>query len=98
VAGSWRRLHNEELHNLYTSQNVIRVIKSGGMRWVGHVASMVKTKNAHKILVGKPEGNNRSEYLDIHQKIILEWILGKCGENIWPGFIWLRKGTTGGLL
>jgi len=40
VVGGWRRLHNEELHNLYTSQNIIRVIKSRRMRWVGHVACM----------------------------------------------------------
>jgi hypothetical protein len=41
LAGGWRRLHNEELHNLYTSLNIIRVIKSRRMRWAGHVACMV---------------------------------------------------------
>jgi hypothetical protein len=57
VAGSWRRLHNEELHNLYTSQNFIRVIKLRRMRWAGQVARMVEMRNAYKkILLGKPEG------------------------------------------
>jgi len=51
VVGGWRRLHNEELHNLYTT----RVIKSRRMRWTGHVSCMGEMRNAYKILVGKPE-------------------------------------------
>jgi hypothetical protein len=50
VAGGWRRLHNEELHNLYTSQNIIRAIKSRTLRWAGHVAHMVEMSYAYKIL------------------------------------------------
>jgi hypothetical protein len=57
VVGSWRRLHNEELHNLYTSPNVSRVIKPRRMRWARHVAHMGEMRNAYNILVGKPEGN-----------------------------------------
>jgi len=45
VAGGWRRLHNEELHNLYASSNIIRMIKSRRMRWVGHIARMGDMKN-----------------------------------------------------
>jgi hypothetical protein len=56
VAGVWRRLHNEELHNMYTSPNIIRVIKSWNMRWAGYVARMVEMINAYNILFGKPEG------------------------------------------
>jgi hypothetical protein len=56
VTGYWRKLHNEELHNLYSSPNIIRMIKSKRMRWVGHVARMRETRNAYRILVGKPEG------------------------------------------
>jgi hypothetical protein len=56
VTGDWRKLHNEELQNLYSSPNIIRMITSRRMRWAGHVARMGKTKNAHRILVGKPEG------------------------------------------
>jgi hypothetical protein len=56
VVGGWRRLHNEELHNLYASSNIIRVIKSRRMRWVGHVAHTGEVKNAYKVLIGKPLG------------------------------------------
>jgi hypothetical protein len=57
VAGGWRRLHNEELHNnLYTSPNIIRVIKSGRMTWARHVARMGQMRNGCTILVEKPEG------------------------------------------
>jgi len=49
MAGGWRRLHNEKLHNLYASPNVIRVNKSWRMRWEGHIAHMTKMKNAYKI-------------------------------------------------
>jgi hypothetical protein len=51
----WRKLHNEELHNLYSSQSIIRIIKSRRMRWAGHVARMEK-RTAYRILVEKPEG------------------------------------------
>jgi hypothetical protein len=56
VTGEWRRLHNEELNNLYSSPNIIRVIKSRRMRWVGHVARMGEGSDAYRVLVGKPEG------------------------------------------
>jgi hypothetical protein len=55
VVGDWRKLHNEELHNLYSSPNTIRMIKSRGMGWAGHVARMGEKRNAYRILVGKPE-------------------------------------------
>jgi hypothetical protein len=56
VTGEWRRLHNEELNNLYSSPNIIRVIKSRRMRWAGHVARMGEGRGAYRILVGRPEG------------------------------------------
>jgi hypothetical protein len=52
VTGDWRKLHNEELHNLYSSPNIIRFIKSRRMRWAGHVARMGEKKNAYRIMVG----------------------------------------------
>ena len=51
--GEWRRLHNEELHSLYPSPNIIRVIKSRRLRWAGHVARMEEGRSAFKILTGK---------------------------------------------
>jgi hypothetical protein len=54
--GSWRKLHNDELDNLYSSQNIVRVIKSRTMRWVGHVARMEEGMGIYGVLVGRPEG------------------------------------------
>jgi hypothetical protein len=56
VRGGWRKLHNEELHNLYSSPSIIRMIKSRRMRWAGNVGRMGAKRNAYTILVGKPEG------------------------------------------
>jgi hypothetical protein len=56
VTGDWRKLHNEELHNLYSSPNIIRMIKSMRMRWEGHVTRTGEKRNAFRILVEKPEG------------------------------------------
>jgi hypothetical protein len=56
VTADWRKLHNEELHNVYSSPNIIRMMKSRRMRWAGHVARMGETRNAYRILVGKPGG------------------------------------------
>jgi hypothetical protein len=54
--GSWRKLHNDELYDLYSSPNIVRVIKSSRMRWAGHVARMGEGRCAYRILVGRPEG------------------------------------------
>jgi hypothetical protein len=51
----WRKLHNEDLHNPYDLPNILRMIKSRGMKWAGHVARMGANMNSHGILVGKPE-------------------------------------------
>ena len=56
VTGEWRRLQNEELNDLYCLPNIIRVIRSRGMRWVGRVACMGARRDVYRILVGKPEG------------------------------------------
>jgi hypothetical protein len=54
--GGWRKLHNEELHNLYSSPSIIRIIKSRRMRWAGHVVGMGEKRNVYRLLAGKPEG------------------------------------------
>jgi hypothetical protein len=56
VTGEWRKLHNEELHNLHSSSSIIRIIKPRRMTWVGHVAQMGEKRNMYRLLVGKPEG------------------------------------------
>jgi hypothetical protein len=53
--GSWRKLHNDELYDLYSSPNIVRVIKSRRMRWAGHVARMGEGRGAYRVLVGRPE-------------------------------------------
>jgi len=58
VKGEWRRLHNEELNDLYSSPNIVRVIKSRRMRLAGHVARMSEERGVCRVLVGKPEGRS----------------------------------------
>jgi hypothetical protein len=55
VTGEWRKLHKEELNDLYTLPNIVRVVKSRRMSWAGHVARMGKDRGVHRLLVGKPE-------------------------------------------
>ena len=56
VTGEWRKLHNEELNDLYCSPNIVRMIKSRRKRWAGHVARMGERRGVYRVLVGKPEG------------------------------------------
>jgi hypothetical protein len=74
VAGGWIRLHNEELHNLYTSPYIISVIKSRRVRWAGNVALTGDIRNADIILVGNLKEREHSEDISIDENIILEWI------------------------
>jgi len=59
VTEEWRRLHNEELNDLYSSPNIVRVIKSKRMRWAGHAARMGEERGVYRVLVGKPEGRRQ---------------------------------------
>jgi hypothetical protein len=74
VTRGWRKLHNEEIHNLYSSPSIIRMIKSRRMRGAGHVARMGERRNACRILVGKSEGR-RPFGIPIRRWTILKWIL-----------------------
>ena len=56
ITGEWRKLHNAELHALYSSPNITRSLKSRRLRWAGHVARMEQSRCAYRVLVGKPEG------------------------------------------
>jgi hypothetical protein len=56
VTGEWRKLHNEQLNDLYSLPSIVRVVKLRRMRWTGHVARMAEERGVHRVLVGKPEG------------------------------------------
>ena len=72
IRGEWRRLHNEELNDLYSSPNIIQVIKSRRMRWVGHVACMGQRGDAYRILVGKPEEKRHLKDPGLNGRIIVK--------------------------
>jgi hypothetical protein len=87
VTGGWRKLHNEELHNVYSSSSIIIMIKSRRMRYQGHVARMRKKRNVYRILVGKPRRK------EITRKTRRKWM-----DNIrmvrrevgWGGMDWIH--------
>jgi hypothetical protein len=84
VTGGCRKLRNEELHNLYSSPNIIRIIKSRRMRWAGHVAPMGSKRNAYRILVGKPEekrppGRPRHRWVDNIIMCVGDNVTNNCG-------------------
>jgi hypothetical protein len=74
VTGKWGKWHNKELHDLYYSPSIIRIIKLRKVRWVGHVARMREKRKAYMLLVGKPEGNRLLGGLRRRWWIILGWI------------------------
>jgi hypothetical protein len=98
VTGEWRRLHNKELYALYTSPNIIRVIKSRRLRWAGHVARMGERRGAYRALVRKPEGRNHLKDQGVDGRIILKWTCERLDGGALTGSIWLRIGTGGELL
>jgi hypothetical protein len=87
VIGEWRKLHNEELHNLYSSPHIIRQIKSRRMRWAGHVACIGEERKLYKVLVGKAEGKRplgrpKHRWEDVNRMDLRETGLG--------GVDWIR--------
>jgi hypothetical protein len=77
VTGGWRKLHNEELHGLYSSPSIVRVIKARRMRWAGHVARMGEVRGASNILVGMSEGRRPLGRPTVDGRTTSRWILGK---------------------
>jgi len=96
LTGEWRRLHNEKLSDLYSSPNIVRVIKSRRMRWVGHVARMGEERGVY---IGSCWGNRREgdHWGDLG---VDGWILGRNSRRwdvgIWTGLNWPRIETGGG--
>ena len=93
VTGEWRKLHNEELNDLYSLPNIVRVVKSRRMRWAGHVARMGEDRGLHRVLVGKPEGKSHWGDEDVDGRIILRRIFRKLEGVVGTGWSWLRIGT-----
>jgi hypothetical protein len=85
VRGQWRKLHNGELHNFHLSADVIKQIKSGRMRWAGHVARMGEGRNVYRVLVEKPKENDHLKDQDVDGRMGSIWTLGKlvggCGVD-----------------
>ena len=84
VISEWRKLHNEELSDLYSLPNILRVVKSRRMRWAGHVARMEEGRDVHRVLVGKPEGKRplgrpRRRWED-NIRMDLQEVGGSCGD------------------
>jgi hypothetical protein len=98
VMGDWRKLHNGELHNLYSSPFIIREIKSRRMRWAGHVARMGEGRNVYRVLVGKPEGKRPLGRQRHRWEDGIKMDLREIGWGVWSGFTWLRIGIFGWLL
>jgi hypothetical protein len=86
VTGGWRRLHNEELPDLYSSPSIIRIIRSRRMRWAGHVARMGEKRNAYRLLEGKPEGKRPLEKPRHRWVNNIRMDLGEVG---WGGVDWI---------
>jgi hypothetical protein len=91
-------LHNEELHDLYSSPSIIRIIKSRRMRWEGHVARMGEKRNAYRLSVESQKERDHWEDQDVGGLIILGRILERWDGVMWTGLVWLRIGTGGELL
>jgi hypothetical protein len=98
VTGEWRKLHNEELHNLYPFPDIIRQVKSRRMRWAAHVARMGEERKACNVLVGKPEGKRPLGRPRRMWEDGIRMILGRLAWWVWIGFDCLRTRAGGGLL
>jgi len=81
VTGEWRKIHNEELNDLYCSPNIVRVIKSRRMRWVGHVARMGERRDVYRVLVRKAEGKRPLGRPKPRRKVKIKMDLREVGSG-----------------
>jgi hypothetical protein len=96
--GSWRKLHNDELHSLYSSPNIVRVIKSRRIRWAGHIARMREGRGVYRVLVWRPKGKRLQRRPRGRWEDNIKMDFREIGINGRTGFSWLRIGFSGGLL
>jgi len=89
----WRKLHNEDLNDLYSSPNIARVIKENEMGRACSVSG--EGRDIYRVLVGKPEGRRPLGRQGVKGRIILSWIFRKWDVGVWNGSNWLRIGTSG---
>ena len=96
VTGEWRKLHNKELYDLYSSPNIGRVIKSRRMRWAGHVARVGKGRGVYRVLVGTPEGKRSLGRLrcgwEDNIKMKLQEVGWGRGLGSWDGVVGWGRG------
>ena len=95
MTGECRKLHNEELNDLYSSPNIVRLIKSRSMRWAGHEACMWERRGVYRVLVGETEGKDHFGDPDVNGRNLLRCIFRMWDVGIWTGSSWLRIGTGG---
>ena len=95
VTEKWRKLHNEELSDLYSLPNIVQVVKSRRMRWAGHVARMGEERGVHRVMVGNLRERDHWGDQDADGRIILRWILMKWEGVVGTGWSCLRIGTGG---
>jgi hypothetical protein len=93
VTGEWSKLHNEELHDLYSSPSIVRVIKLRRMRSAGHVARMGEERGVYRVLVGKSEGKRPLGRLRNRWEDNIRMDLQEVGCGVWTGLGWLRIET-----
>jgi hypothetical protein len=85
VTGEWRKLHNEELNDLYSLPNIVRVVKLRRIRWAGHVARMGKDRGVHRVLVGKSEEKRPLGRLRCRWEDNIKWIFRKLEGFVGTG-------------
>jgi hypothetical protein len=83
TTGEWRKLQSGELHNLYSSTDIIRQIKSRRLRWAGHVARIGEGRNVYRVLVGKPGGKYHLKDQGVDGRMGSKWTLGRLAGVEW---------------